>query len=87
MKIFEFTASAGVIDASDTSSSGILGTQSSSVSTKQPDDSSILTSEDVHRAWADMAGCEDGSLTEGLLHCAISSDKVVFVLECLTSKP
>jgi len=87
MNTFEFTASAGVIDASDTCSSGILGTQSSSVSTKQPDDSSILTIPKSCTAWADMEDCEDGSPTEGLLHCAISSDKVLFVLECWTSKP
>lgn len=43
MKMFEFTASAGVVDAKDTCFSGVLGRQSSSVFNIQLADSSILT--------------------------------------------
>jgi hypothetical protein len=80
MNTFELTASAGGIDAKDTCLSEILGTRRSSVSISQSEDSSILTIVKSFIRLEPLKAVNIDSQVIGLLHCAVFSDQVVFVL-------
>jgi hypothetical protein len=77
MKTFEFTASAGVVDAKDTCFSGVLGRQSSSVFNIQLADSSILTIAKSCTRLEPFEGREDRSLSDKPASLCCFSDPVI----------